>query len=1126
MKPSSDLAVPPAFLTGAGEVSALMRRHDWDATPLGPPAGWPPELRAAVGLMLHSRQAMFIGWGAEVTFLYNDAYLEILGARHPDALGRPMARVWSDVWPQVQGFVRQVLDGEALRHENWTVPLERNGHRQDAYFTFSYTPIMDAAGAVGGFLCIVTETTTIVQAQRRMAFHVELEHRLRELSDPLDVVVAAAEAVGRHLGASRVGYGRVDDGPVDEGQLDDGERFFTIERNWTDGTVGSHPGTHDLMSFGEPVLAALRKGETLVIHDAARDPRTAAPERRAAFEALEFNAVIAASLVKQGRMVAALYVHNRTPRQWRDDEVELVREVAERTWSALERVQAEAELRRVNRQLRAEGERIRALFRQAPGFMYVWRGPDHVFEMANDAYFDLIGGRDIIGKPARQALPEVVGQGFFELADRVYATGEPFVGEGMRTRLARRPGAPLEDRFITFVFQPIRDDKGRVTGMFVQGNDVTGMKRTEDALRESEQRLRIAQDAGGVGTFELREDGMLAVSPEFCRLWGIEPRPLVPLAELVSLIHPADRPYLPTLHPGRVPSEGLGYVEYRILRPGGGEPRWIARRAQAIAHAGPQGDGGEVRVLGACYDITDRKRAEEALRELNATLEQRVAERTADRDRMWRLSTDIMLVARFDGTITAVNPAWTALLGWQEGELLGTVFLDYVHPDDREATGDEAGRLASGLTTRRFENRYRHRDGSYRWISWTAVPDDRFIHAVGRDVTARKEAAAALHRAEEQLRQAQKMEAVGQLTGGVAHDFNNLLQALSSCLTMIGRRTAEPRVTPLLEAGMQAVERGSKLVQQLMGFARRDSLRPEPIDLRDRVLGMAGLLERALRADIRVETRFAPDLRPIEADPTQFELALINMAVNARDAMPQGGSLTIAAENATLQPGDPTGLDGEFVRLSVSDTGTGMPPEVVAKAFDPFFTTKEVGKGSGLGLAQVYGLARQAGGTVWIDSRPGQGATVTLLLRASAQSPRVSAPPPRIAIQRRDAARVLMVEDDPVVASSVSAALEDAGWIVLRAATADEALPMLAGGERIDLLFSDVVMPGRRSGIDLCREAIALRPGLPVVLTTGYSEDVARTEGIRVLPKPYRIDSLLQALDEALAGATPSAEVA
>ncbi|CAO3436880.1 Multidomain signal transduction protein including CheB-like methylesterase, CheR-like methyltransferase and BaeS-like histidine kinase [Azospirillum endophyticum] len=1091
-----------------------MRSHDWAATPLGPPEDWPQELRAVVRLMLQSRQAMCVGWGPDVALLYNDAYLDILGSRHPQALGRPMREVWPDAWPQARGLVRRAYDGQALLHEDLPVPLERQGLVEERYFTFSYTPVTDETGRTGGFLCIVTETTSAVRSRRRMAFHAELERRLRDLTDPLDVVAAAAEALGRHLGASRVGYGT----------MDESERFFTTERNWTDGTVPPHLGTHDLLAFGEPVLATLRKGEALVVGDAANDPRTATPELLAAFAALEFSAVVTASLVKQGRMVAALYVHCRQPRHWRDDEVETVKEVAERTWSAVERAQAEERGRHAYQRLHAEGERLRALFRQAPGFMYVWRGPDHVYEMANDAYFDLIGRRDIIGKPAREALPEIVGQGFFELADRVYATGDPFVGEGMPARLARRPGSPLEERFVTFVFQPIRDEHGHVTGMFVQGSDVTGMKRTEEALRESEQRLRIAQDAGGVGTFELRADGLLAVSPEFCRLWGIEARPLVRLEDLVALIHPEDRPNLNTLRPGQVPTDGVGYVEYRIVRPGSAEIRWIARRAQAIPQDG--GEGG-ARILGACYDITDRRRAEDALRALNATLEQRVAERTADRDRMWRLSTDIMLVARFDGTIVAINPAWTTLLGWREAELQGKVFLDFVHPDDLAATVAEAGRLETGLTTMQFENRYRHKDGSYRWISWTAVPDDRFIHAVGRDVTARKEAAAALRRAEDQLRQAQKMEAVGQLTGGVAHDFNNLLQALSSCLTMIGRRSTQPGLTPLLEAGMQAVDRGAKLVQQLMGFARRDSLRPEPIDVRDRVHGMVGLLERALRADIRLELRFAPGLRPIEVDPTQFELALINMAVNARDAMPQGGTLTIEADNETLAPGglpglQGEGLEGEFLRLTVGDTGTGMTPEVAAKAFDPFFTTKEVGKGSGLGLAQVYGLARQAGGTVWIESRPGEGTRIVLLLRASASLPR--APAVRIdeVAPGIGGMRVLMVEDDPVVASSVAAALEDAGWTVLRAGTADEALPLLAGDERIDLLFSDVVMPGRLSGIDLGREAGILRPGLPVVLTTGYSEDVARTAGIPVLAKPYRIDTLLQELHRALAAAAPA----
>jgi signal transduction histidine kinase len=384
-------------------------------------------------------------------------------------------------------------------------------------------------------------------------------------------------------------------------------------------------------------------------------------------------------------------------------------------------------------------------------------------------------------------------------------------------------------------------------------------------------------------------------------------------------------------------------------------------------------------------------------------------------------------------------------------------------------------------------------------------------------------------RAEALLVQAQRLEAVGQLTGGLAHDFNNLLQALGGCLSMIRRRTEEPQVRPLLEAGQQAVDRGAKLVQQLMAFARREGLRPEPIDVRDRVLAMSPLLERVVRADIRIETRFAPGLWPVSVDPTQFELALINLAVNARDAMPGAGSLTIDAANVTLAAGHPTGhaaglaaeLAGDFVRLSVSDTGCGMPPDVLAKAFDPFFTTKEIGKGSGLGLAQVYGLARQAGGVAWIETEEGRGTTVHLLLgRCEAAPAPVAEPPPHDAAGPRRSGHVLVVEDDPIVAMMVGTALEDAGFTVTRAATADEALAVLAG-ETVDVLFSDVVMPGSMSGVDLASEARRLAPGLPIVLATGYSEDVARVTGVKVMSKPYRIDALVALLDSALAGGDP-----
>ncbi|MBK3777921.1 PAS domain-containing protein [Azospirillum brasilense] len=968
------------FLSGGGEMGERMRSHDWASTALGPPEGWPQSLRTIVSVVLSSRQAMFVAWGPELSFLYNDGYVPIFGAKHPDALGRPFAEVWWDIWPQIKPLVDRTLAGEASWYEDLLIPMERRGFREDAWFTFSYNPVRGEDGRIPGMFCAAIETTAQVLAARRTDFHLKLEARLRQLSDPFAVAAAAEEALGRHLGASRVGYGVVDETA----------RFFTTERSWTDGSVDHQAGTHDLLSFGPEFLDTLRLGGTLTINDCAADPRCAAPERQAALAALSLASTVTTSLVKNGRMVATLYVHDRKPRHWHPDEVRLVEEVAERTWSALERAQAQESLHRANARLAAEGEQMRTLFRQSPNFMCVLRGPDHVFELANDSYRRLVGDRALIGKPVHEAMPEIIGQGFFELLGRVYDSGKPFVGHALPVRVVRQPGAPVEERFITFIYQPIKDADGRVTGIFCEGSDVTEAKRAEDALRD-----------------------------------------------------------------------------------------------------------------------------------LNATLEQRVAERTADRDRIWRLSTDIMLVAHFDGTIGAVNPAWTGLLGWTEEELVGRSFFDLVHPEDLERSRAEAARLGAGHTTPRFENRYRHKDGHYLWLSWVAVPDERFIHAVGRDITAQKEADAALRQTEDQLRQSQKMEAVGQLTGGVAHDFNNLLQALEGCLSMIARRTEEPQVHALLDAGQLAVGRGAKLVQQLMAFARRDSLRPESIGVRDRVLAMSALLERALRADIALDLRLGDDLWPVEVDPTQFELAVINLAVNARDAMPAGGRLTVEAVNAVFSPGDPRGVEGEFLRLSVSDTGCGMPATVAARAFEPFFTTKDLDKGTGLGLAQVYGLARQAGGTAWIDSAPDRGTTVHLLLRRSGVAPAEEPALPAACVPPTGSARrhgrVLVVEDDPIVAMTVSTALEDAGFAVLSAANAEEALPHLSD-DAVDVLLSDVVMPGGMSGIDLAREARERRPGLPVILATGYSEDIARATGILVLAKPYRIDELVGRIDAILMG--------
>jgi signal transduction histidine kinase len=375
-------------------------------------------------------------------------------------------------------------------------------------------------------------------------------------------------------------------------------------------------------------------------------------------------------------------------------------------------------------------------------------------------------------------------------------------------------------------------------------------------------------------------------------------------------------------------------------------------------------------------------------------------------------------------------------------------------------------------------------------------------------------------RMEETLRHAQKIEAIGQLTGGVAHDFNNLLMVISGGLQMLERQTDSARRRRLLAGMHQAAQRGAALTRQLLAFSRRSELKPVPVDLKAQIGGMRELLDRSLRGDIHVELKFGDGLWPVAVDPGELELVVLNLAVNARDAMPNGGTIKIGAAN--VPDWDDGELKGDYVRLAVADTGAGMSDEVKARVFEPFYTTKEVGRGSGLGLAQVHGFAKQSGGAVQIDSAVGRGTTVTLLLPRSTEVP---APRERhLADPRVDvggsasAGLVLLVEDNDEVAALVEEMLEQLGCHVIRAATAAAALGALANDRRVDLVFSDIMMPGGMDGVELAREIRRRRRDLPVLLTSGYAEAVKdRTfeAGVRVLRKPYRIEELAAALDEA-----------
>jgi two-component system NtrC family sensor kinase len=378
--------------------------------------------------------------------------------------------------------------------------------------------------------------------------------------------------------------------------------------------------------------------------------------------------------------------------------------------------------------------------------------------------------------------------------------------------------------------------------------------------------------------------------------------------------------------------------------------------------------------------------------------------------------------------------------------------------------------------------------------------------------------------AETALRQAQRMEAIGQLTGGVAHDFNNLLTIVSGGVQRLMRRKRDPDDARYLQMIESAAKRGENLTRQLLAFSRRQALAPQVIDLAQRIPAFRDLLNPSLRGDIELVIEVPRTPCPVKIDPAEFELAILNVAVNARDAMPGGGRLSIRVRSLDLAHG-PEDLSGPFAEIAITDTGRGIPPEVLPRVFDPFFTTKEVGKGTGLGLSQVYGFARQAGGAVSVASTPGRGTTVLLYLPISAEAPRAQPPERTSHLAEHAGGTVLVVEDNAEVAAVCRSYLDQLGFASKHAAGAQEALAVLSGEAPVELVFSDILMPGEMNGVELAREARRLRPGIPVVLTTGYSTsaDAALRDGFLVLRKPYDLEALRKMLAAAFGGTEAAA---
>ena len=465
------------------------------------------------------------------------------------------------------------------------------------------------------------------------------------------------------------------------------------------------------------------------------------------------------------------------------------------------------------------------------------------------------------------------------------------------------------------------------------------------------------------------------------------------------------------------------------------------------------------------------------------------------------------------GVITSWNIGGQRIKGYSPVEIVGQHFSRFYTETDRAN-----GKPARALRIAREQGRYEEegwrvrKDGTFFWASVVIDPiyeDGRLIGfaKITRDITERRDAQLKLEQMQKQLAEAQKLDALGQLTGGVAHDFNNLLMIISGSLHTLRRGAGDDAKLQRAVAAIEnATRRGAALTSQLLTFSRRQSLNPEPINVGERIDAIRQVLDTGVGSAVRLAFEVPRDTWPVVIDIGEFETALVNLVINARDAMPSGGTITISAHNRKRQGGTNS---GDFVAISVSDTGLGIAPDILSKIFDPFFTTKPVGKGTGLGLSQVHGFAHQAGGTVLVESELGKGTAVTILL------PRQQAgPPPEIEerIELGGSGTVLLVEDNPDVASVSRNLLEQLGFNVRRVADAEAALHEIEGNH-VDLVFSDIVMPGKLDGLGLARRLREIRPDLPVLLATGYSDAAADVRGdFPILRKPYEIHQLSKAI--------------
>ncbi len=944
---------------------------------------------------------MYIWWGQDLLCFYNDAYCASIGPElHPRSLGRPAREVWAEIWHIIGPQIDYVMEGYgATWQENALVPITRHGVREDVYWTYSYGPIDDeqAPNGVGGVLVVCSETTEQVRAAQQKA---------------------------------------------------------------------------------------------------------------------------------------------------------------------------------------AEAERLELMFRQAPGAIAVLRGPGHVFEIANPAYEALAGRRGLVGRTVAEALPEVVDQGFIGLLDEVYNTGEPFVGRNVPLALARA-GGTVAQLILDFTYQPIRDELGNVTGIFVEGVDVTDRARADAVQHEADA---TATEIRSMQALMLELSDVLRHLDDPAAIMGTA-------AELMGR-------YLEVGRAGYVEVDETGaYVTSLRDWTDGRMPSFAGRHRLLDYGEAIVADfraGKTIRLVDVCDDVgtVASKRAYAAMGmragiavpvlkegQFAAAMfahsagprswsdnEENLLRDVADRvwEALTRARSESALRAsemQFRSLAEAMlNHVWTATpegdLDWFNGrvyeysgadqeQLDGSGWLSIVHPEDLAGAIERWSACLESGKDYEMEFRLRRADGNYRWHIARAVALRGADGAIGRwvgtntDIEEQKAAATVLSNinahleeqvaqrtgelmaAEEALRQSQKMEAVGQLTGGIAHDFNNLLAGIIGSLELLEIRMRQGRLDAIpryVDAAQGAARRAAALTQRLLAFSRRQTLAPRPVDINKLVADLEELVRRTVGPSVEIEVVGAGGVWLTFVDLNQLENAILNLCINARDAMPEGGRITIETANRSLDDRAAKDRDlppGQYVSVSVTDTGTGMTPDVSARAFDPFFTTKPLGEGTGLGLSMIYGFVRQSGGQVRIYSEIGQGTTMSLYL------PRFIGTGPNPQPFDTDVVHdfdghgeaVLVVDDEPTVRMLIVDTLQDCGYKVFEATDGNGALAILRSEARIDLLITDVGLPGGINGRQIADAGRALRANLKVLFVTGYAESAVLGNehldpDMQIMTKPFTIEAI------------------